>query len=179
MRKDVADTDLPLSQFMPYIRGEIRDRDQRDGIHYKNRSSRSISHAPSASFSTGQLSDPTEQEVRVLTAGTKSKKYNRRLVVEQAQARAATLVQSFLKGPIAAVETTDHVLELIRESKLSDSESWRKVMHAVPTSERRYIGEIHDMMSRLAHNSKDIEGQKSAFVYNFRTGTCVYYNLGA
>lgn len=68
-------------------------------------------------------------------------------------------------------------MDLIRETKLSDPESWRKLTHSVPTAERRYIGEIHDMMSDLALQNKDIT--RNAFVYNFRTGMCVYYDLGA
>jgi translation initiation factor 2-alpha kinase 4 len=69
------------------------------------------------------------------------------------------------------------VMELIRETKLSDPESWRKLTHSVPTAERRYIGEIHDLMSGLAFQNKDIT--RNAFVYNFRTGMCIYYDLGA
>lgn len=69
------------------------------------------------------------REMRILTsvllvlfAGTKSKKSNRRNIVEQAQGRAATLVNSFLDGPIAAIETTDNVIELLRSTRLSDPE---------------------------------------------------------
>jgi len=68
-------------------------------------------------------------------------------------------------------------MELIRDTKLSDAESWRKVTQAVPTAEKRYIGEIHDLMNTLAHQNKDIT--RNAFVYNFRTGMCIYYDLGA
>jgi translation initiation factor 2-alpha kinase 4 len=66
-----------------------------------------------------------------LIAGTKSKKSNRRNIVEQAQSRAATLVNSFLDGPIAAIETTDQVMEILRETRLSDPESWRKATQSV------------------------------------------------
>jgi translation initiation factor 2-alpha kinase 4 len=169
-RKDVADTDVPSTQLLSWLKAEIRERDQREGTHQRSKLQRHASQPDT----TGA---EREQEVRVLVAGTKSKKSNRRNIVEQAQGRAATLVQSFLDGPIAAIETTDHVMELIRETKLSDPESWRKVTHAVPTAERRYMGEIHDLMNNLAHQNKEIT--RNAFVYNFRTGTCIYYDLGA
>lgn len=68
-------------------------------------------------------------------------------------------------------------MELIRETKLSDPESWRKLTHSVPTTERRYIGEIYDMMNGLASQNKDVT--RNAFVYNFRTGMCIYYDIGA
>ncbi|KAF4636697.1 hypothetical protein G7Y89_g1387 [Cudoniella acicularis] len=133
-RKEVADADISSSQLLAWIRGEIRERDQREGTNHRAKLQR---HASQPDTSSGV---DHEQDVRVLIAGTKSKKSNRRNIVEQAQAHAATLVQSFLDGPIAAIETTDHVLELIRDTKLSDPDSWRKVTHAVPTAERRYIG---------------------------------------
>jgi translation initiation factor 2-alpha kinase 4 len=170
-RKDIPDTDIPSTQLMGWLKAEIRERDQREGTHHRTKLQR-YSQQPEASGTSDH-----EQDVRVLIAGTKSKKSNRRNIVEQAQGRAATLVQSFLDGPIAAIETTDHVMDLIRETKLSDPESWRKVTHAVSTAERRYMGEIHDLMNTLAHQNKDIT--RNAFVYNFRTGTCIYYDLGA
>ncbi|KAJ8068821.1 hypothetical protein OCU04_002513 [Sclerotinia nivalis] len=169
-RKDIPDADIPSTQLVSWLRGEMRERDQREGTYNRAKISRQHSQPD-----TGPSDH--EQDVRVLFAGTKSKKSNRRSIVDQAQGRAATLVQSFLDGPIAAIETTDHVMDLIRETKLSDPDSWRKVTHSVPTAERRYIGEIHDLMSTLAFQNKDIT--RNAFVYNFRTGTCIYYDLGA
>lgn len=169
-RKDIPDSDIPSTQLVSWLRGEMRERDQREGTYNRAKLPRHHSQPD-----TGPSEH--EQDVRVLFAGTKSKKSNRRSIVDQAQGRAATLVQSFLDGPIAAIETTDHVMDLIRETKLSDPDSWRKVTHSVPTTERRYIGEIHDLMSTLAFQNKDIT--RNAFVYNFRTGTCIYYDLGA
>ncbi|TVY91069.1 eIF-2-alpha kinase [Lachnellula willkommii] len=169
-RKETSDIDIPTTQLLAWLKGEIRERDQRDGIQHRSKLQRHTSQQDSS----GGVDH--EQEVRVLTAAQKSKKSNRRNIVEQAQSRSATLVHSFLDGPIAAVETTDHVMDLIRETRLSDPESWRKVTHAVPSAERRYIGEIHDMMSTMAHRNKDVT--RNAFVYNFRTGMCIYYDLG-
>jgi len=170
-RKDIPDTDIPSSQLLAWLRTEIREKNQRDGVSQRVKLQRS-SIQPDQSGSGDR-----EQEVRVLIAGTKSKKSNRRNIVEQAQGRAASLVQSFLDGPIAAIETTDHVMDLIRDTKLSDPESWRKATQAVSTAERRYMGEIHDLMSTLEHQNKDVT--RHAFIYNFRTGMCIYYDLGA
>lgn len=170
-RKDVADADIPLSQLLAWFRTEIRERSQREGVNHRVKIQRASSQ-PDQSHSGDR-----EQEVRVLVAGTKSKKSNRRNIVEQAQTRAAALVQSFLDGPIAAIETTDHVMDLIRETRLSDPESWRKVTHSVSTAEKRYIGEIHDLVSTLAQQNRDTT--RHAFIYNFRTGTCMHYDLGA
>jgi translation initiation factor 2-alpha kinase 4 len=170
-RKDVPDADIPSTQLLAWLRSEIREKEQRDGTNQRAKLQR-LSTQPE----TSGLSDH-EQDVRVLVAGTKSKKSNRRNIVEQAQGRTMALVQSFLDGPIAAIETTDPVMDMIRETRLSDAESWRRVTHAVPTTERRYIGEIHDLMSTLAQQNKGIT--RNAFIYNFRTGSCIYYDLGA
>jgi translation initiation factor 2-alpha kinase 4 len=170
-RKDVPDADIPSSQLLAWFRTEIREKNQRDGISQRVKLPRSSSQPDQI------LLGDREQDVRVLIAGTKSKKSNRRNIVEQAQSRAATLVQSFLDGPIAAIETTDHVMELIRQTKLSDAESWRRVTQAVSTAERRYMGEVHDLMCTLAHQNKEIT--RDAFIYNFRTGMCKQYDLGA
>lgn len=170
-RKEIPDTDLPSTQVIAWVKAEIREKDQREGTNQRAR----IQHHTSQQDASG-VSDH-EQEVRVLIAGTKSKKSNRRNIIEQAQGRAATLVQSFLDGPVAAIETTDQVMDLIRQTRLSDAESWRKVTHAVPTAERRYIGEIHDLMATMSQQNKDIT--RNSFIYNFRTGMCIYYDLGA
>jgi translation initiation factor 2-alpha kinase 4 len=170
-RKDVPDADIPMTQLLSWLRAEIRERDHRDGNHDRAR----LNRHPSQNTDVNGT-NTHEQEVRVLVAQTKSKKSNRATMVESAQARAASLVHSFLDGPILAIETTDHVMDLIRETRLSDADSWRKVSHAVPTSERRYIGEIHDAMKTIAHENKDVT--RNAFFYNFRTGACVYYDMG-
>ncbi len=171
-RKEIPDADVPSTQVVAWIKGEIRERDQREGT---NQRAKMLQRHSSQQEAAG-VSDH-EQDVRVLMAGTKSKKSNRRNIVEQAQKRATNLVQSFLDGPIAAIETTDHVMDLIRETRLSDPDSWRKVMHAVPTSERRYLGEILDLMMTLSQQNKEIT--RNSFIYNFRTGACIYYDLGA
>lgn len=168
-RKDVSDTDIPSTQLLAWLSSEIRERDQRNGTHHRVRLQRHSSQA--------DASPDHEQVVQVLVAGTKSKKSNRRNIIEQAQARAGSVVHEFLDGPIAAIETTDQVMDMIRGTRLSDPESWRQVTHAVQTAERRYLGEVHDLMTTLAHQNKDIT--RNSFIYNFRTGKCIYYDLGA
>jgi len=67
-------------------------------------------------------------------------------------------------------------MEMLRDTRLSDPESWRKVTHAVPTTERRYLGEVHDLMIGMREENKEMT--RNAFIYNFRTGMCIYYDLG-
>ncbi|QPG97183.1 hypothetical protein C2857_005922 [Epichloe festucae Fl1] len=173
-RKDVPDVDLPLSQLMAWLRPELKERDARAFSKLRGSTSQ-------ASESTGphQNEIQQEQDVKVLVAGTKSKKFNRRQVVDQAQLSAANLVRSFLDGPILAIETTDQVIDLLRETSLSDHDSWKKMEHAVTMNERKYVRELHVQLDTWRSSYERKGKSKHAFIYNFRTGTCVYYDLSA
>ena len=111
-RKDVPDVDIPTTQLLSWLRNEIRERDSKT-------LARPRAVGPATDTGSSGDKDP-EQLVKVLVAQTKSKKFNRRTVVEQAQVSASSLVRSFLDGPILAVETSDQVLESLRETCLSD-----------------------------------------------------------
>ena len=169
-RNDVADVDFPATQLLSWLRPQIRDRDSKASM--KQRASTTQAE------SMGSMSEKDhEQDVKVLVAQTRSKKFNRRTVVEQAQLSASTLVRSFLDGPILAVETTDQVMDLIRGTKISEYESWRKVEHAVTTSEKKYVRELHDQLDTWRCTYERKNGSQHSFIYNFRTGTCLYYDL--
>ncbi|KXJ93018.1 translation initiation factor kinase [Microdochium bolleyi] len=183
-RKDVADVEIPASQLLNWLRSAVRERATRHaGASLRaaeNTLALGLTHTAGAGGSGGGTVIPnTEQEVRVLVAGTRSKKFNRRIVIEQAQANAASLLQDFLDGPIAAVETSDVVLDLIQNTALSDVESWRRAEQSVDKNERKYVQEIHDMLSSWRAAWDADSGERHAFVYNFRTTKCIYYDLGA
>lgn len=170
-RKEVQDVDLPLSQLVSWMRNEIRERDQRDGIFDKAKLPRHISQAD------GNMVPQKEQEVRVHLPQTKSKKSTRKHIVEQAQARVGSFVRSLLDGTIATIDTTDQIMELIRETRLSDAETWKRVSQSVPHGEKRYISEVHDMLIKLAIEKKNIT--RHGFVHNSRTGLVIPYDWGA
>ncbi|KAL1626626.1 eukaryotic translation initiation factor 2-alpha kinase [Diplodia seriata] len=119
--------------------------------------------------------------VQVLMAQHRSKKSNKWSIVEAAQARARELLASLVDGPIAAIETKDEILETIRETRLSEPDSWRRVIQSVPLGERQYLQEVHAMLNEYRRkwetDGKPTEG-RAAFVYNFRTGGMVMYDLG-
>ncbi|PHH90491.1 hypothetical protein CDD83_3524 [Cordyceps sp. RAO-2017] len=171
-RSDIADVDVSTGQLLSWMRSQGGGRDSKTTTKLRGGASQSESSA-----ATGEKDH--EQDVKILVAQTKSKKFNRRTVVEQAQASAASLVRSFLDGPILAVETSDQVMDLVRESCLSDHESWRKVEHTVTTSEKRYVRELHDQLDTWRWTYEKKNGSRHAFIYNFRSGTCLYYDLGS
>ena len=169
------DVDIAAKELLSWLKSEIRERDSRSIMKYRAAATAGAAESTGAAAHDGGQ----EQDVHVLVAQTKSKKFNRRDVVEKAQASAARLVQGFLEGPIAAIETSDTVMDMVRATSLSDPESWRRVEQNVGTSEKKYVKEIHDMLKGWRWEWETKKGPGHAFVYNFRTGKCVYYDLGA
>ncbi|KAH8908968.1 Serine/threonine-protein kinase [Coniochaeta sp. PMI_546] len=182
-RKDHPDADISARELLAWLKSEIRERDSRTLTRSRTGGGSGQSEATGVSNNTvggntNAADGESGQEVRVLVAQTKSKKFNRRAVVEQAQTAAQRLVESFLEGPIAAIETTDGVMDMISETRIGDAESWRKVEQGVTTAEKKYVREIHDMLKDWRSDWEAKKGGRHAFVYNFRTGKCVYYDLG-
>ncbi|KAK3685957.1 anticodon binding domain of tRNAs-domain-containing protein [Podospora appendiculata] len=170
-RKDAPDVDIAAKELLSWFKSEIRDRESRSTVKF-----RGLTSIPQ-SESSNAIEGEQEQEVHVLVAHTRSKKFNRHNVVEQAQGSAARLVQGFLEGPIAAIETSDVVMDMIHSTRLSEIDTWRKVEHDVGTSEKKYIKEICDMLQAWRWDWESKKGPPHAFVYNFRTGKCLYYDL--
>lgn len=73
-------------------------------------------------------------------------------------------------------------MDMIRETRLSDPDSWRGVIQRAPLAERQYLQDVHNMLIRYASDWREKEGAVSegrmAFVYNFRTGGVMLYDLG-
>ncbi|KAK3325417.1 anticodon binding domain of tRNAs-domain-containing protein [Apodospora peruviana] len=171
-RKDAQDADIPAKELLSWFKSEIRDKESRSSARFRS------GVGVQASESSNALADNEhEQDVRVLVAQTKSKKFNRQTVVEQAQESATRLVKGFLEGPVAAIETSDSVMAMIHATSLSDPDSWRKVEQSVGTAEKKYVKEIHDMLQEWRWEFEAKKRSEHAFVYNFRTGKCIYYDL--
>lgn len=171
------DTDLRSADLLNYLRNELRDREAREGS-----AAQRLSKAASTTMSSSSTS---KANVDVLISHHRSKKTNKWSIVEAAQTRSAELLSSFKDAPIAAIEAKDEVMSSIRETRLSDPDSWRKVVQSLPLADRKYVQELHDLLLGYASKWKEFladgtarsgEGGK-AFVYNFRTGGCLLYDL--
>lgn len=175
--KDTPETDVRVADLSNWLRADMRERDsivKTNGLD-KTRSGTGQSEASSsiAARDNGNFTNPygnTQQEVRVLTAQTKSKKTNRHQIVEQAQASVPKLLQEMNKGPIAVIQSTDAVLNAIKGTKLSEPDTWRKLN--VSHGEKQYIKELQGMLTEYRDGGAD-----HAFVYNQSTNYCVYYDL--
>lgn len=125
-RKDTnpPDADIPASQLLSWLRSEVRDRDSKaqarlrslplgetllagGGVGLGGGGGGGVGGGGTSSGSWGVDRDHGQQQlVRVLVAQTKSKKFNRQTVVEQAQVSATKLVQSFLEVSLAGLRNT-------------------------------------------------------------------------
>jgi translation initiation factor 2-alpha kinase 4 len=172
------DTDLRMGDLLNYLRNELRDRETREGSAAQ-RLTRAVPAASSSASATAK------SNVDVLMAQHRSKKSNKWSIVEAAQSRSADLLSTFQSAPIAAIETKEEIMSLIRETRLSDPDSWRQAIQRMPIAERKYLQELHDLLFKYRarwNEMKIEEGRGSseggkAFVYNFRTGGCLLYDL--
>ncbi|KAJ6155612.1 hypothetical protein N7470_006178, partial [Penicillium chermesinum] len=166
------DYDIRSSELVTWLRAEVLARQQREGT-VEIRQSRQPSQQDILQ------SNEKANDVRILIPQHRSKKTNRRNIVESALMRSRETIDSARSGPIAAIDTRDEVLESIRDTRLSDPESWRYAIQNAPLNERKYLGQVYELLRDLASESRD-GGEKytNAFIYNYRTGSCVYYDLG-
>jgi translation initiation factor 2-alpha kinase 4 len=169
------DTDLRSTDLFNYLRNELRDREEREGT-----AARLIKAAPPSS------GNASKANVDVLIAQHRSKKSNKWSIVEAAQSRSAGLLSAFRSAPIAAIESKEEVMNLLKETRLSDPDSWRYFIQKMPLAERKYLQELHDLL--LGYRARWVESKGEggtngegvvgkAFVYNFRTTGCLLYDL--
>jgi eukaryotic translation initiation factor 2-alpha kinase 4 len=166
------DSDVKYENMIPHLRSELREREHREGTASRNK----LQNRQTTSLTGGP---DNRQVVQVLVAQHRSKKSNKWNIVEAAQVRAQSLLAEYGNAPIAAVETRDEILDAARGAKLSDPDSWRKVIQTVPPNERDYVSQIQQLMEKFRNEwMEDQEKCRSAFIYNFRTGHVVLYDLG-
>lgn len=156
--------EVPVSAVVSYLQQELRERDS-------NRH-----RIPALLRQTSQPDGERKGNVQVLMASRGSKKSNKYQIVADAQEQWANKLDRAKNAPILAVETSDDVLSLLQQTRLSDAESWRKAVQSAPLNERQYVQQIQDMLA--SWRKKVEEGYPSeACVFNFRTQRCIYYDL--
>ena len=162
-------TDIQSSEVVGYLRGEIRERDHRQGGASRLKLNRQVSHPEST---------PSERktDVHVLIANQKHKKTNKTRIIEDAHERVKDLLAQYSEGPIAAVETKGDFLQNLRNTRFADPESWRKVIREVPLADRQYCQDLMDLIGNLKAQYGDT--CRKCFIFNFRTGFCIDYDIG-
>ena len=163
------ETELRRAELSGWLRSEMRERERLEGKASKAR-------AAHQSSSHQDHSGGHELDVKVLISQSRSKKTNRRSIVDDAQARAQEVAQGFLDAPVAAVEIRDDLFDALRDTRLADPESWRRFVQSAPLADRTYLGDLHKLLLDMAEERKGKE--RNAWVYNFRSKACMLYDLG-
>ncbi|KAK1074395.1 eukaryotic translation initiation factor 2-alpha kinase [Friedmanniomyces endolithicus] len=161
------EVDVPITTLVGYLQQELRERDAT-----KTRPPSFLRQASS------HHDNDRRGNVQVLMSQHRSKKTNKYHIVEAAQQRWAETVEEWKDAPILAVETGDNVLDSIRETRLGDAESWRKAVQACQLNERQYLGQVQEILSSWRKKWADEGGPREACIFNFRTGNCMYYDVG-
>ncbi|KAJ6132135.1 Serine/threonine-protein kinase GCN2 [Penicillium samsonianum] len=172
MRKE--EFDIRTAELVQWLRSEVQARHHREGTA-DPRQSRQLSQQEALAF------QERANDVRILVPQHRSKKTNRRNIVESALLSSREVAENARNGPVAAIDTRDEVLDAIRDTRLSDAESWRSVIQNAPLTERKYLSQVHELLTDLAVENRTndtTESYTNAFIYNYRTGSCVYYDLG-
>ena len=166
------DTEVLAAELVNWIKGEIHERRHRErarqvaGMKFK----REIS----TNDSSGLIGESREPDVRVLSPLHRAKKMNRRQIIEAAGTKTRELAGSMLTdAPIIAIETSDEIIDFMRNTRLSDPESWRNLTQSAPLQERKYLQHVQEMLQEVA-----VEGKRGAFIFNYRTKACIYYDFG-
>ena len=146
-----------------YLRAEIRERDRNEGRHPVASTLRHDSHV-------GKAMKEYEPDVMVISSLVKSKKTNRKTIVEEAIARAQEWRNCATEDPIIAVETKDEVFRDILNTRLEDPDSWKRIIQGAPLSERQYLALVQDVLKQ--HSNRN-----AVFIYNFRTKAILHYPL--
>ena len=183
------ETDIALSELAEHIRSEVRQRDRQEERSIKapllRHSSQLDSHASTKD---------SEVDVKVFMSLTMGKKVNRKTIIEEgkinlnvihthkkltfrlAKHHRQVYLQTCSDSPILAMETKDDAFEGIRETRLSEPESWKNLIHHAPPGERKYLGQLQDMLKDMAKETTQ-KGNNNVIIYNFRTKACILYNL--
>ncbi len=163
------DTEVNVNEITGWLAAEIRERDHRGAQPIQP-----VARLRRGASQGDPLNDNREPEVRILATQHKGKKQNRRGIVDAAASRTRELSESFLaESPVAAIETSDEILEAMRDTRLNDLDSWRVLIQSAPLQERKYLQQVLDLLRDMADT-----GRKGAFVFNYRTRGCIYYDLG-
>lgn len=156
------ETDIPASEVVDHLRTEIGERVNATTTEPTLRRTRS-------SHGAGE-----RENVVVLTPQHKSKKINRAAVVDSARTAAQELGEIVSKNyKVLAIDTDDDTLQRMRNTRLSDGNSWRALSQSVPLNEREYILEIQQQLQEWS-----TKGQEGAFLCNYKTRTCILYDFG-
>ncbi|KAL1583728.1 hypothetical protein WHR41_07484 [Cladosporium halotolerans] len=163
---DANETDIPTTSLISHVLQELREREGARPRHP------TLMRQPSSHQEVEHKGN-----VQVLMSQHRSKKSNKYHIVSAAERQWAEKLDEWKEAPILAIETRDDVLELLRETKLSDHESWRRMVQSAQLNERQYLMQVQEILAGWRKKWAEGDGAREACLFNFRTGHCVYYDV--
>lgn len=164
--KDSEEVEVSIASLVGYLQQELREQETNK------------SRPPALLRQASQPDVDRRGNVQVLLASRGSKKSNKYQIVNDAQEQWSRKLDEAKAGPILAVETRDDVIDLIQQTRLSDTESWRRALHSCSPSDKQYVQQIQEMLNAWRKAWTEGDGMREACVFNFRTQHCIYYDLG-
>jgi len=161
------ETEVRLSDLANHLRNEMRERDRGESRMsvVKSPLPRQTSHEEHSAIAIDR-----EPEITVVTSQIKSKKINRKTLVEEARSRAQEWRTASQEYPVIAIEVKEHTFVALEKTNIHDPDSWKRLIHEAPSWERQYLPVIQSTL-------ESVQGSSAVFIYNFRTKQIMYYRL--
>ena len=163
------ETEVRLSELVSHVRSEIRERDREEG---RTTIAKTPLHPPSSQIEQSENANNREAEIKVVISQVKTKKVNRKTVVEEARSRAREWRTASQGYPIIAIEMKEYAFDALEKTNIQDPESWKKLVQDAPPNERQYLALIQNTLESMQETP-------AVFIYNFRTKQILHYHLGS
>ncbi|KAI4732593.1 Serine/threonine-protein kinase [Aureobasidium sp. EXF-12298] len=176
-----TETEVASTNLIAHMRSELRERESREAGNHRSRHHPSLIRHSSHHNESNNNEQRGKNNVQVLMAQHRGKKSNKYHIVEAAQQRWATYIDTWKSAPILAIEGREGIVDNIRDdTRLSDPDSWRKLIQSTPLAERQYLAQVHELLLEMRKKWEQQEegAGREACLYNFRTANCVYYDVG-
>jgi translation initiation factor 2-alpha kinase 4 len=173
LRQDERDTDLRMSDLLSWLRNEIRDRDQQQGLF--DARAKGISKSMLGTDSV-MVREDNMRRINILPPSLRKTKVNRKNIIQGAELRTTEVVKGIADNPIIAVGMREEILDSIRDIRLADPDSWRRFIQSLPVADRNYVSELHSALFDLSR--KTSLPVRYVLIYDYKTTHCICYDLG-
>ncbi|KAH0354067.1 Serine/threonine-protein kinase, partial [Aureobasidium melanogenum] len=176
-----TETEVASTNLIAHMRSELGERESREAGNHRSRHHPALLRHSSHHNEANSNGERSKNNVQVLMAQHRGKKSNKYHIVEAAQQRWASYIDTWKSAPILAIEGREGIIDNIRdETRLSDPDSWRKLIQSTPLAERQYLAQVHELLLEMRKKWEQGEegAGREACLYNFRTANCVYYDVG-
>jgi len=168
------ETEVPAGELISFLKSELGDRLAGPQETSSTKLKRMASAGNTGPIGASGIVERSSRDVEVLTPQHRSKKVNRAAIVDSAVSSAKGFAEgSFASAPIVAIDTSDELLQSMRNTLLVDDTTWRTLRQLAPQVERAYLQQVQDLLKGWQD-----QGKEGAFIFNYKTKSCIYYDFG-